>query len=51
MQMYKRPNKKLSITPYHANIKEGRFNVDFFSSFAVVLNGLDNVNARQVRDI
>ncbi|KAE8708473.1 SUMO-activating enzyme subunit 2 [Hibiscus syriacus] len=40
-----RPN--ISITPYHANIKESRFNVDFFKEFDVVLNGLDNLDARR----
>lgn len=32
-----------SITPYHANVKEGRFDVDFFRRFDLVLNGLDNL--------
>ncbi|PPS05937.1 hypothetical protein GOBAR_AA14704 [Gossypium barbadense] len=40
-----RPN--ISITPYHANVKESRFNVDFFKEFDVVLNGLDNLDARR----
>ncbi|KAK8364370.1 hypothetical protein V6Z12_A03G225900 [Gossypium hirsutum] len=39
-----RPN--ISITPYHANV-ESRFNVDFFKEFDVVLNGLDNLDARR----
>ncbi|KAK8562976.1 hypothetical protein V6N12_011039 [Hibiscus sabdariffa] len=38
---------KISITPYHANVKESRFNVDFFKEFDVVLNGLDNLDARR----
>ncbi|XVF45338.1 hypothetical protein PTKIN_Ptkin02bG0198000 [Pterospermum kingtungense] len=37
----------ISITPYHANVKESRFNVDFFKEFDVVLNGLDNLDARR----
>ncbi|XVE93688.1 hypothetical protein REPUB_Repub01dG0215700 [Reevesia pubescens] len=40
-----RPN--ISITPYHANVKESRFNVDFYKEFDVVLNGLDNLDARR----
>ncbi|XWS67862.1 hypothetical protein CRYUN_Cryun04dG0041400 [Craigia yunnanensis] len=40
-----RPN--ISITPYHVNVKESRFNVDFFTEFDVVLNGLDNLDARR----
>ncbi|CAN1255857.1 SUMO-activating enzyme subunit 2 [Linum perenne] len=37
----------ISITPYHANVKDSDFNVDFFKQFNVVLNGLDNVDARR----
>ena len=40
-----RPNTK--ITPYHANIKEPQFTLEFFRSFDVVLNGLDNMEARK----
>ncbi|XP_022747300.1 SUMO-activating enzyme subunit 2-like [Durio zibethinus] len=40
-----RPN--ISITPYHANVKESHFNVNFFKEFDVVLNGLDNLDARR----
>uniref|UniRef100_A0A2P2K7A0 SUMO-activating enzyme subunit n=1 Tax=Rhizophora mucronata TaxID=61149 RepID=A0A2P2K7A0_RHIMU len=40
-----RPN--ISITPYHANVKDADFNVDFFKQFHVVLNGLDNLDARR----
>lgn len=40
-----RPN--ISITPYHANVKDPEFNVDFFKQFNVVLNGLDNLDARR----
>ncbi|CAL0328741.1 unnamed protein product [Lupinus luteus] len=40
-----RPN--ISITPYHANVKDPDFNVDFFKQFNVVLNGLDNLDARR----
>eukprot|EP00798_Chlamydomonas_sp_ICE-L_P025933 gene25933-11612_t len=35
------------IEPYHANVKESRFDVDFFSSFDIILNGLDNMEARR----
>lgn len=37
----------ISITPYHANVKDPNFNVDFFKQFNVVLNGLDNLDARR----
>ncbi|GAB4837876.1 SUMO-activating enzyme subunit 2 [Ancistrocladus abbreviatus] len=37
----------VSITPYHANVKDPNFNVDFFKQFNVVLNGLDNLDARR----
>ncbi|GAB2291786.1 SUMO-activating enzyme subunit 2 [Dionaea muscipula] len=37
----------ISITPYHANVKDPKFNVDFFKQFSVVLNGLDNLDARR----
>ncbi|KAF5204002.1 Sumo-activating enzyme subunit [Thalictrum thalictroides] len=40
-----RPN--INITPYHANVKGPEFNVDFFKQFNVVLNGLDNLDARR----
>ncbi|XP_057788258.1 SUMO-activating enzyme subunit 2 isoform X2 [Salvia miltiorrhiza] len=40
-----RPN--ISITSYHANVKDPDFNVDFFKRFNVVLNGLDNLDARR----
>ncbi|XP_022986476.1 SUMO-activating enzyme subunit 2-like isoform X1 [Cucurbita maxima] len=37
----------VSITSYHANVKNQEFNVDFFKQFNVVLNGLDNLDARR----
>lgn len=37
----------INITPYHANVKNPEFNVDFFKQFNVVLNGLDNLDARR----
>ncbi|KAF9619390.1 hypothetical protein IFM89_006577 [Coptis chinensis] len=40
-----RPN--INITPYHANVKGPEFNIDFFKQFNVVLNGLDNLDARR----
>ncbi|KAM5500176.1 E1 ubiquitin-activating protein uba2 [Microsporum canis] len=36
-----------TIEAYHANIKESRFNVDWFSSFDLVFNALDNLDARR----
>lgn len=38
---------QISITSYHANVKDSDFNVDFFKQFSVVLNGLDNLDARR----
>ncbi|KAB2603185.1 SUMO-activating enzyme subunit 2-like [Pyrus ussuriensis x Pyrus communis] len=38
---------EISITSYHANVKDSDFNVDFFKKFNVVLNGLDNLDARR----
>ena len=38
---------QINITPYHANVKDPGFNVDFFKQFNVVLNGLDNLDARR----
>ncbi|KXZ51045.1 hypothetical protein GPECTOR_14g32 [Gonium pectorale] len=46
-QVIKRICPAASITAYHANIKESRFDVDFFRSFDLVLNGLDNLEARR----
>ncbi|KAK7314242.1 hypothetical protein VNO77_39455 [Canavalia gladiata] len=37
----------INITPYHANVKDPEFDVDFFKQFNVVLNGLDNLDARR----
>ncbi|XP_020108173.1 SUMO-activating enzyme subunit 2 isoform X1 [Ananas comosus] len=37
----------INITPYHSNVKDPQFNVDFFKQFNVVLNGLDNLDARR----
>ncbi|KAG2496953.1 hypothetical protein HYH03_004959 [Edaphochlamys debaryana] len=36
-----------SLTAHHANVKEGRFDLDFFRGFDIVLNGLDNLEARR----
>lgn len=40
-----RPDSKLEA--YHANIKDSQFNVDWFATFAVVFNALDNLDARR----
>ena len=40
-----RPNAR--IVAHHDNVKSPQFGTDFFSRFAVVLNGLDNMDARR----
>ncbi|KAL0927893.1 hypothetical protein M5K25_002115 [Dendrobium thyrsiflorum] len=37
----------INITPYHANVKNPEFNIEFFKQFSMVLNGLDNLDARR----
>ncbi|PYI23094.1 hypothetical protein BO99DRAFT_376795 [Aspergillus violaceofuscus CBS 115571] len=39
------PNAKLEA--YHANIKDSQFNVDWFATFDIVFNALDNLEARR----
>lgn len=39
------PNSKL--TAHHSNIKDSQFNVKYFSSFDLVFNALDNLEARR----
>eukprot|EP00252_Welwitschia_mirabilis_P025698 TRINITY_DN8157_c0_g1_i1.p1 TRINITY_DN8157_c0_g1~~TRINITY_DN8157_c0_g1_i1.p1 ORF type:complete len:679 (-),score=170.09 TRINITY_DN8157_c0_g1_i1:668-2704(-) len=38
---------EMNIEAYHANVKDAEFDVDFFRKFSVVLNGLDNLDARR----
>jgi len=40
-------NPNVKIEAYHANIKDPRFDIDFFKSFHFVFNALDNVDARR----
>ncbi|CAL8466635.1 g6171 [Coccomyxa elongata] len=40
-----RPNAK--ITAHQGNVKDSKFDKEFFKRFALVLNGLDNVEARR----
>ncbi|KAF8519723.1 hypothetical protein BU17DRAFT_12823, partial [Hysterangium stoloniferum] len=40
-------NPRVHIEPIHANIKEARFDVAWFKTFDIVLNTLDNLDARR----
>jgi ubiquitin-like 1-activating enzyme E1 B len=40
-------NPDAHITAYHQNVKEPEFNVAFFEKYDLVLNALDNVDARR----
>lgn len=40
-------NPYVEIHPHHGNIKESQFGFDFFKTFDVVLNALDNLDARR----
>ena len=40
-------NNDVIIKPYHGNIKDTKFGVSFFKKFDLVLNALDNVDARR----
>jgi ubiquitin-like 1-activating enzyme E1 B len=40
-------NPNVKIIAHHANIKESQFNIEWFKSFKVVFNALDNVDARR----
>ncbi|DBA03434.1 TPA: hypothetical protein N0F65_002842, partial [Lagenidium giganteum] len=40
-------NPKVNITAHHGNIKSSQFGIDYFQQFALVLNALDNVDARK----
>ena len=40
-------NPNVKITAHHANIKDARFNVEWFSGFTLVFNALDNLEARR----
>ncbi|KAG9311178.1 hypothetical protein JVU11DRAFT_8248 [Chiua virens] len=40
-------NPKVHIHPIHANIKEPHFDIEWFQSFDIVLNALDNLDARR----
>ncbi|KAL8680714.1 MAG: hypothetical protein Q9186_003112 [Xanthomendoza sp. 1 TL-2023] len=40
-------NPHVKLEAYHANIKDPQFNIDWFSSFDLVFNALDNIDARR----
>ena len=41
------PHDPMVIKAEHGNIKSIKYNLDFFRSFAIVLNALDNIDARR----
>ncbi|KAK4243917.1 hypothetical protein C7999DRAFT_44359 [Corynascus novoguineensis] len=40
-------NPAVKIVAHHANIKDAQFNIDWFNSFRIVFNALDNLEARR----
>ncbi|KAK7755042.1 E1 ubiquitin-activating protein uba2 [Diatrype stigma] len=40
-------NPNVKIVAHHANIKDGKFNVEWFRGFKIVFNALDNLEARR----
>ena len=40
-------NPQANITAYHENFKTSRYSIEYFEQFALVLNALDNVDARK----
>lgn len=40
-------NPDFQVIAHHANIKDSKFNISYFSKFDLVLNALDNVDARR----
>ncbi|KII85453.1 hypothetical protein PLICRDRAFT_115957 [Plicaturopsis crispa FD-325 SS-3] len=40
-------NPNVRITPIHGNIKEPQFDIEWFQGFDIVLNALDNLDARR----
>lgn len=37
----------MKLEAHHANIKDSQFNIEFFQSFNLVFNALDNLDARR----
>lgn len=37
----------MKLVAHHANIKDPEFNIDWFQSFDIVFNALDNLDARR----
>ncbi|KAL9075664.1 MAG: hypothetical protein Q9161_001416 [Pseudevernia consocians] len=40
-------NPHIKLEAHHANIKDAQFNIEWFQSFALVFNALDNLDARR----
>ena len=43
----KKKSRDVTIVPHHANIKDAAYDVTYFKQFDIVLNGLDNLEARR----
>ena len=39
-------NDHLNIKAHHGNVKDDQFDIEYFKQFDVILNGLDNLDAR-----
>ncbi|CAE7256111.1 uba2 [Symbiodinium sp. KB8] len=40
-------NPDAQVTAHHGNIKDAKFGMDYFANFDIVMNALDNVEARR----
>lgn len=40
-------NKDIKVISYYENIKNNKFNINYYQQFSIVLNALDNIDARR----